>query len=193
MISQQTAHPQELIAERYLLLEQIGKGRMSTVYLAQDKAAHDTLVAVKILNTDHPDEINREVFKRETAALKRLNHTNVVGLRQSGLLGENGQYYLVLDYLPYSLDNCLKDPDQTGIRNFDQHRVMRELAQALAHAHSQNVIHRDIKPSNILLDKDGRPCLTDFGISKLFTDLSIGQTLAGFWSPGYAAPEQQAG
>ena len=55
------------------------------------------------------------------------------------------------------------------------------------------MIHRDIKPSNILLDKDGRPYLTDFGISKLFTDLSIGQTLAGFWSPGYAAPEQQAG
>ena len=193
MIRQQTAGPEVLIAERYLLLEQIGKGRMSTVYLARDKAAHDALVAVKILNTDHSDEINREVFKRETAALKRLNHANVVGLRQSGLLGENGQYYLVLDYLPYSLADCLKDHDQTGIGNFDQHRVMRELAQALAHAHSQNVIHRDIKPSNILLDKDGRPCLTDFGISKLFTDLSIGQTLAGFWSPGYAAPEQQAG
>ena len=193
MIGQQSLYPGELIAERYLLQKQIGEGRMSTVYLAQDQVAHDVPVAVKIFNTSQPDEINREVFKRETAALKRLNHPNIVGLRESGSVGENGQFYLVLDYQPYSLDDYLKDRIQSDTVNFDQHRVMRELAQALAHAHSQNVIHRDIKPSNILLDKDGRPCLTDFGISKLFTDLSIGQTLAGFWSPGYAAPEQQAG
>ena len=193
MIRQQTPYQEEIIAERYLLLEQIGKGRTSTVYLARDQAAHDALVAVKILNTNHPDEITRAVFKRETAALKRLHHPNIVGLRQSGLLEESGQYYLILDYLPYSLDDYLNDRVHSDVEKFDQHRIMRELAQALAHAHSQNVIHRDIKPSNILLDKDGRPCLMDFGISKLFTDLSIGQTLAGFWSPGYAAPEQQAG
>ena len=70
---------------------------------------------------------------------------------------------------------------------------MRELAGALAHAHSENVIHRDIKPSNILLDVNGRPMLTDFGISKLLTQLTIGETLAGFWSSGYASPEQRAG
>ena len=193
MMKRQTAYPHGLIAERYLIQEQIGEGRMSTVYLAQDQAVADAPVAVKILNTNHPDEIQHEVFKRETAALKRLNHPNIVGLRQSGILGDNEQFYLVLDYLPYSLDDYLKDRVQSGMGNFDQHRVMRELAQALAHAHSQGVIHRDIKPSNILLDKDGRPFLTDFGISKLFTGLSVGQTLAGFWSPGYAAPEQQAG
>ena len=193
MMKRQTAYPHGLIAERYLIQEQIGEGRMSTVYLAQDQAVADAPVAVKILNTNHPDEIQHEVFRRETAALKRLNHPNIVGLRQSGILGDNEQFYLVLDYLPYSLDDYLKDRVQSGIGNFDQHRVMRELAQALAHAHSQGVIHRDIKPSNILLDKEGRPFLTDFGISKLFSGLSIGQTLAGFWSPGYAAPEQQAG
>ena len=193
MIRQKTAYPQGLIAERYLIQEQIGEGRMSTVYLARDQAADEAPVAVKILNTSHPDEIKNEVFRRETAALKRLNHPHVVGLRQSGILADSGQFYLVLDYLPYSLNDYLKDRNESGITNFDQHRVMRELAQALAHAHSQDVIHRDIKPSNILLDNDGHPFLTDFGISKLFTDLSIGQTLAGFWSPGYAAPEQQAG
>ena len=193
MIRQQTAYPQGIIAERYLVQEQIGEGRMSTVYLARDQAADEVPVAVKILNTSHPDEIQHETFRRETAAPKRLNHPNIVGLRQSGILEENKQFYLVLDYLSYSLDEYLKGGIQADIRNFDQHRIMRELAQALAHARSHNVIHRDIKPSNILLDEDGRPFLTDFGISKLFTDLSIGQTLANFWIPGYAAPEQQAG
>ena len=193
MIRQQTAYPQGIIAERYLLQEQIGQGRMSTVYLARDQAADEAPVAVKILNANHPSEIRHEVFRRETAAHRRLNHPNIVGLHHSGTLGDNERFYLVMDYLPYSLEEYLKGEIQDRIRNFDQHRVMRELAQALAHAHSHNVIHRDIKPSNILLNEDGRPFLTDFGISKLFTELSIGQTLAGFWSPGYAAPEQQAG
>ena len=70
---------------------------------------------------------------------------------------------------------------------------MRELADALAHAHSEDIVHRDIKPSNILLDANGRPMLTDFGISKLLTQLTVGETLAGFWSGGYASPEQRAG
>ena len=193
MVRQQMANPQGLIAERYLIQKQIGEGRMSTVYLARDQAGGETPVAVKILNTNHPDEVRQEAFRRETAAHKRLNHPNIVSLSQSGILGDNEQFYLVLDYLPYSLDDYLKGRIEAGIRNFDQYRVMRELAQALAHAHSQNVIHRDIKPSNILLDEAGHSFLTDFGISKLFPELSIGQTLSGFWSPGYAAPEQQAG
>ena len=70
---------------------------------------------------------------------------------------------------------------------------MRDLADALANAHSEGVIHRDIKPSNILIDGEGRALLTDFGISKLMTHLTVGETLAGFWSSGYAAPEQRTG
>ena len=187
--------PGELIADRYRIRERIGRGRMSSVYRASDEAARQTevSVAVKILDAAHPDEIQRQLFKRETDALKRLNHHNVVTLRDSGLLGEGGPFYLALDYLPYSLDDCLQGDAAARPENFDPHRIMRELAQALAHAHSQNIIHRDIKPSNILLAADGRSCLADFGISKLLTSLSVGQTLAGFWSPGYAAPEQQAG
>lgn len=184
------------VADRYLLRGQIGAGRMSSVYRALDLADGDAPVAVKILNADQPDDIRREVFKRETDALKRLNHPNIVRLRQSGWLDAPAEVpYLVLDWLPHSLAEYLPRDGaaQSLEESFDRHRVMRELAQALAHAHSQGVIHRDIKPSNILLDDNGHPYLTDFGISKLITSLSIGQTLAGFWSPGYAAPEQQAG
>ena len=181
-----------IIADRYRIGEQIGAGRMSAVHSAQDLAANDAPVAVKILNTDHPDQIKREFFNRETAALKLLNHPNIVPLRHSGLLADESAFCLVLDYIPYSLDDYLRD-DSLLPDNFDPYRVMRELAQALAHAHSQGVIHRDIKPANILLDDQGRPFLSDFGVSKLLKQLTIGETLARYWSYGYAAPEQQAG
>ena len=181
-----------IIADRYQIGERIGAGRMSAVHRASDLAADDAPVAVKILNTAHPDPIKRELFSRETAALKRLNHPNIVALRQSGLLEDESAFCLVLDYFPYSLDAYLRD-DSLRPDNFDPYRVMRELAQALAHAHSQGVIHRDIKPANILLDDQGRPFLSDFGVSKLLPQLTIGETLAGYWSYGYAAPEQQSG
>ena len=192
MFNQKAIQPGISIADRFVLQEQIGAGRMSSVYSALDSGAGDAMVAVKILNTSHPDEIKWEVFKRETAALKRLNHSNIVGLRQSGQLEGDGPFYLVLDYLPHSLDSYLKGNSKLSPGAFDQYRVMRELAEALAYAHSQNIIHRDIKPSNIMLDENGCPYLTDFGISKLLTHLTVGETLAGFWSAGYAAPEQQA-
>ena len=183
----------KMVADRYLLQEQVGSGRMSSVYRALDRAAANAHVAVKILNTDHPDDIKRELFKRETTSLKRLNHPNIVGLRESGWSDDLAAFYLVLDYLPHSLDDYLRGDSQVPADSFDPYRTMRALAQALAHAHSQDVVHRDIKPSNVLLDDNGLPYLSDFGISKLLTGLSIGQTLAGFWSPGYASPEQQEG
>lgn len=178
---------------RFVLQEQIGNGRMSSVYLALDSASGDAQVAVKALNTAHPDEIKRELFKRETSALKRLRHPNIVRLLDSGWSDTEESFYLVLEYLPYSLDRYLTGELQTQLSNFEKYRAMRELAEALTYAHSQNVVHRDVKPSNILLDVNGRPMLTDFGISKLLTQLTVGETLAGFWSGGYASPEQRAG
>ncbi len=165
---------------------------MSSVYRAQDKAAGDTEVAVKILDTSHGDEIKKEVFKRETSALKRLRHPNIVTLRHCGWSKAEQAFYLVFDYLPYSLDKYLRGEQLSQFGNIELYRVMRELAEALVHAHSENVIHRDIKPSNILFDPNGRPMLTDFGISKLLTELTVGETLAGYWSGGYASPEQRA-
>ena len=166
---------------------------MSSVYLALDSASENSQVAVKILNTSHADEIKQELFKRETNALKRLRHPNIVSLLNSNWSESDKSFYLVLEYLPYSLDRYLKGALQSQLGDFQRYRVMRELAEALAHAHSENVVHRDIKPSNILLDVNGCPKLTDFGISKLLTQLTVGETLAGFWSGGYASPEQRSG
>ena len=100
------------------------------------------------------------------SGLRRLRHPNIVTLRHSGWSNAEQAFYLVFDYLPYSLDKYLKGEQRSQYGNIEHYRVMRELAEALVHAHSENVIHRDIKPSNILFDPNGRPMLTDFGISK---------------------------
>ena len=176
---------------RYEFEASIGTGRMSSVHRAQDSASGGSLVAVKLLDTQHPDEIKRELFRRETGALKLLRHQNVVSLLQSGWSDEEACFYLVLSYLPHSLDGYLNGEASSNLDHLDQYRMMRELTEALAYAHSMGVVHRDIKPSNILFDDSGRPSLTDFGISKLLSDLTVGETLAGYWSGGYAAPEQR--
>ena len=180
-----------VIEDRFVLLGEVGNGRMSTVFLAEDTVDGDSHVAVKLLNTAHTDAIKRELFKRETTALGKLRHPNVVGMRERGYWAEEDAFYVVLDYHPYSLDRILRgELDTVAV---DSYRVMRQVAEALAHAHSEGVIHRDIKPSNILLDEHGRALLTDFGISKLVASLTVGETLAGYWSSGYAAPEQRMG
>lgn len=181
-----------VLDSRFILRELIGGGRMSTVYRAEDTFAGNAEVAVKILDTSHSDEIKQEVFKRETSALKRLRHPNIVTLRHCAWAKTEQVFYLVFDHLPYSLDKYLRGEQLAQFGKIEPHRVMRELAEALVHAHSENVIHRDIKPSNILFDGNGHPMLTDFGISKLVTQLTVGETLAGFWSAGYASPEQRA-
>ncbi len=180
----------EMIADRYAIRQRVGKGRMSSVYRAADTAADDSDVAIKLLDTSHSDDFKRVVFKRETTALKQLRHPNIVGLQQSGWPDGDDFPFLILDYLPYSLDKHLSGAESPPVE-FNQFRAMRELADAVAYAHSHNVVHRDIKPSNILLDRNGRPHLADFGISKLLDQLTVGETLDGYWSGGYASPEQR--
>lgn len=192
MSEQPNLPAQYVLNGRYVLQERIGNGRMSSVYRAIDGGSGDVEVAVKVLNTAHSDAIKRELFNRETAALKRLSHPNIVRLRDRGWLDAENAFYLVLDYMPYSLDRYLKGESRSQYSSIEPYRVIQELAEAVSHAHSENVVHRDIKPSNVLFDLNGRPLLTDFGISKILSHLTVGQTLAGFFSGGYASPEQRA-
>ncbi len=193
MVNQQTTPPDRIVANRFVLREQIGDGRMSSVYYALDNASGDAEVAVKILNTSHADKIKRELFKRETEALKRLHHPNIVRMIHSGWWESERAFYLVLDWLPYTLDSSSKNELQAQIGSFDHYSVISQLAKAVVYAHSQGVVHRDIKPSNILFNANGHPMLTDFGISKLLSQLTVGETLAAYWSGGYASPEQRTG
>jgi len=187
-----TSIPTERVVGRYKLIRRIGGGNMSTVYEAEDGRRGNRIVAVKLLNTEHDDKLKQEIFRRETRALSQLEHPNIVTVLDYGWDSALRCHYLVFDYIP----RTLLDEIVAHARSHDHDwcwPFMREMADALVHAHSQGIIHRDVKPSNVLISSDGRPMLVDFGVSYLKYELNTGVTVSSFWSIGYASPEQRQG
>jgi serine/threonine protein kinase len=197
-----------IIAGQYELLERIGEGGMSTVYrakhLALDKESPDQVipekeVAVKLLiqpRTKDPTILKR--FKQEAVAISKLDHTNIVRLRDYGIDSE-GEPYLVMDLVAgQSLAQLLEAKHKFSLQ--DAFSIISQTLAALAQAHSQEIVHRDIKPSNIMIsfDSAGKPVVqvVDFGIAKLniVNDTSV-LTRTGdmFGSPHYMSPEQCLG
>lgn len=182
----------QILDSRYQLTRPIASQDMSYVWLAEDMQQGNQRVAVKVLNASNPDGISGIMFERETLALERLIHPNIVRVIHSGHIEEPPWFYIVLEYLPLSL-----------LSEIDSHRgvrddgwsipLLRKLAEAIAYAHGKDIIHRDLKPENVLLTEDGIPKLTDFGISRMKDRFTIGRTVARYHSPGYASPEQRAG
>ncbi len=192
--SAEADEPPRLFGE-YELLEEIGRGGMGMVYKARDGRL-DRIVALKTLKVRSlKTEQQVERFVREAKAAARLDHPHIVPCYDSG--EHDGWHYLTMAYVAgQSLQDRLEDGP---LEPAEAAKLVHALAGAVAHAHHQGVVHRDIKPSNVLLDKDGRPRLTDFGIAKLLDgDLFtaspqltlVGQVLG---TPGYMAPEQSAG
>lgn len=179
------------VAGRYVLVEQVGSGNMSTIYRAEDHLQGNRTVAVKLLNSAHDDVLKQELFRREIRALSRVEHPSIVEVLDSGWSEEHQCSFLVLEYLPRTLLHEIEarrdDPDQSWCWP-----LMRAMADALAHAHSEGIVHRDVKPSNVLIASRMQPKLADFGISWLRFELSKGVTVSSFWSVGYAAPEQRS-
>ena len=157
---------------------------MGTVFEAEDLALQRT-VAVKLLSGVRTTDRG---FLREARALSRLRHHGIVRLYDAG--ADEGDAYLVLELVRgQSLREVLEDgpmePDKAA-------SVGRELAEALAHAHSLGVVHRDLSPGNVLIDEIGRVRLADFGIARLSeATATVGGEVWG--TPAYMAPEQVAG
>ena len=180
-----------IVANRYRLREQIGRGGMGVVWRARDERLGRD-VALKVLHpwiADDPEL--RERFEREAAALARLEHPNVVRLYD--VLENDGQTVLVLELVDgVSLDRLIAgrslDWDETR-------RYGAPVAAALAHAHTRGVVHRDLTPANVLVERGtGRVVVTDFGLARLARSsrsAPISGVLAG--TPEYWAPEQAAG
>jgi superfamily I DNA and/or RNA helicase/serine/threonine protein kinase len=181
----------ELVANRYKLLRQVGTGTMSTVYEGQDLRRGNRVVAVKLLNTIHTDELKQEIFRRETRALEQLEHPNIIKIFDYGWSPERKCHYIVFEFIPRTLLDEIGDRYSKSNDRSWCWPLMREMAEALVQAHSQGIIHRDLKPTNILITETGTSKLTDFGISFLKFELGTGVTVSQFWSIGYAAPEQR--
>lgn len=166
---------------------------MALVYKANDMLDENRQVAVKILSDERIEEpILAEVFKRETQALKELEHDGIVKLLDSGIDQETAQYFLVFEWMATDLAEHIQATPPEGWDDFADAFALPVL-EALAFAHSRNVVHRDLKPSNILIDEEGRIKLGDFGISKLKRCLKPGLTLADFVSRPFTPPEYDDG
>jgi serine/threonine protein kinase len=175
----------QVIADRYELQREVGRGGMGEVWLALDREL-DRRVALKF----HGRQASEARFEREAHTAAALSHPNIVRIYDYGLA--DGRPYLVLEHLAGgTLADRLAPAD--ALADSEAEQIARDIAAALAHAHAQGVVHRDLKPSNILFSTDGRAKLVDFGIAR-----SIGQgtlTEAGglLGTAAYMSPEQAAG
>ena len=185
----------EVLAGRYRVGRELGRGGMASVYLARDEK-HGRDVAIKVIRQDLSASLGHERFLREIEIAARLRHPNIVPLYDSG--EASGSLFFVM---PYEEGQSLREQlRHTGALPIaDALGVLRDVARALAHAHEHGVVHRDIKPDNVMLS-GGAAVVTDFGIAKAvsvaLTDAPDGTlTQAGtvIGTPAYMAPEQATG
>ena len=179
-----------VVGGRYLLGELVGIGGMATVHRAFD-TRFDRSVAVKLLRREIIEDLDIAMrFRREALAATVLRHPNIVACLEAGT--DDGQPYLVMELVEgEDLAARLRrvgrlDPPEAA-------RLGLDIARGLAVAHVRGIVHRDVKPGNILLARDGRAMVTDFGIARLAADAegAIPGTTLG--SVQYFSPEQARG
>ena len=176
---------EELIAGRYRLLEPLGRGAMSSVWLAEDEELARR-VAVKTLSP----AADRARFEREARAAAALSHPNICSLFDYG--ESDGHPYMVLEYLPNgSLEERLENgrplPDDETLR------IATEMAAGLAHAHDRGLVHRDLKPANVLFDAEDRAKIADFGIARMGGSGTLTEAGTVLGTASYISPEQASG
>ncbi len=172
---------------RYIVIAEIGRGRMGIVYAARDPQLEGREVAIKILPAELlVDPVYRTRFEQEARWYSQLEHNAIVPVYEIG--ETDGQPYIVMRLM--SGGSLAGRLEQGPMILEECSRVVSRIAPALDLAHAKGIIHRDIKPANILFDKYNEPYLADFGIAKFTTS---GVTLTGsafIGTPAYASPEQ---
>ncbi len=179
-----------VLGGRYEILERIGGGGMALVYKGHDILLNRK-VAVKVLRQQyvHDEEFIRR-FRREAQAAASLSHPNVVSIYDVGQ--EDEIHYIVMEYVEGKTLNDViieKAPMQVE----DAIRIASQICDALDHAHHNQIIHRDIKPHNILMGKNGRVKVTDFGIARAADSSQLTQTGSVVGSVHYFSPEHAKG
>ena len=180
---------------RYKIVGELGRGAMGVVYRGVDPAL-DRHVAIKVISTHQSaGQVNTAEmearFLREAKIAARINHPGIVTVYDAGRAGDS--LYLVMELVEgESLAHRLARKEYPTVP--ESFTMAAQCAEALAAAHALGVVHRDVKPANIMLTKDGRVKVADFGVAKAIgegTDLTRTGTVVG--SPAYMAPEQVRG
>jgi WD40 repeat protein len=181
----------------YEILAEIARGGMGVVYKAKQYLGNRPprpfrVVALKRLRGEFASPADRERFRQETAAVAHLDHPNIVPIYDVGEAG--GQPFFAMKFVEGgTLGHALKHhPGKYS--SADAARLVAVLARAVHHAHQRGILHRDLKPGNILLDTDGTPSITDFGLAKQLDSDPRGLTQTGaiMGTPSYMSPEQAA-
>ncbi len=177
-----------LIGERYEILEKIGTGGMSDVYRAKDHKLNRP-VAVKVLKQEFSENDNFvSKFRVEAQAAAGLMHPNIVNVYDVG--DENGIHYIVMELVDgITLKRYIEKKSRLTVK--EAVSIAIQVAMGLEAAHNNHIIHRDIKPQNIIISKEGKVKVTDFGIAKAATSNTITSNVMG--SVHYTSPEQARG
>lgn len=183
---------QQALEGRYRVDAVLGQGGMATVYLARD-LKHDRSVAIKVLRPELALMLGAARFEREIDIAARLTHPHILQLIDSGTAG--GFFYYVMPHVEgESLRDRLTREKQLSMD--DVVEITKQMASALAYAHSRQIVHRDIKPENILLSSGGA-ILADFGVARALDAVGNEEALTAtglaVGTPAYMSPEQASG
>ena len=179
---------------RYRLLERIGSGGMAAVYRAQDLKL-GRIVAIKMLHESlTSDEGFLMRFQREAHAAANLTHPNIVTVHDIGQ--EEHRHYIVMEYVDgFTLKQIIRDANEDG-RFLPVSRVLDlaiQICNGIGYAHRANLVHCDMKPQNVLVTRDDRVKVADFGIARAITEASQHLADSQVWgTPQYFSPEQAA-
>lgn len=177
---------------RFVLEMEVGRGACGSVWRAFDPAL-DRFVAVKLPRREQLDDGGAERFLREARAAAQLRHPLLVAVHEAGR-DDSGQVYLVSDFVDGpNLAEWLRERGSEQSPD-DAARLVQRLCDAIEHAHQRGVVHRDLKPSNILIDRQGLPHITDFGLAKREAgEITITVEGGVLGTPAYMSPEQASG
>jgi eukaryotic-like serine/threonine-protein kinase len=177
------------IISHYKVIEKLGEGGMGEVYLAEDLKL-ERKVAIKFL-PQHltKDKENLERFEREAKAAAALNHPNIVTIYE--IAEDDDQTFIVMEYID---GESLRDKINRGISNLDEIiSLCKQICEGLQEAHKAGIVHRDIKPENILIDKNDRVKILDFGLAKLKGVSKLTKETSTLGTIHYMSPEQIQG
>ena len=177
-------------ADRYKIIDRLGKGGMGEVYIALDQEVKEK-VAIKLIRQEiAQDEETIERFRNELKVARKVSHRNICRMHDLGKIPQG--YYITMEYVEgQDLKAVIKKKEKLSIE--ETIRIAKQVCEGLVEAHRLGIVHRDLKPQNIMIEKDGSAKIMDFGIARSLEAEGMTATGVMIGTPDYISPEQAEG